>query len=131
MSGWTVYWVMQADAIRESIFGLAMVTGTGSAMALFVGLMLLSCPYGNDGQESFGRRVIWHALHWISPLCVLSALSLAFIPSTKTLCAVIAVPMVVNNETLQADSAEIYKLGMERLKEELGSDALQEQVERN
>lgn len=50
-------------------------------------------------------------------LCLIAAV--VTVPSTKTAAAMLTIPVIVSNETLQADASEIYSLGMERLKEVL------------
>lgn len=111
MSAWEVYWLMQADTICLGAPPTFIITGL--AGLLLVAFMYIECE----------KHVLATLLGF---LCVLSiAIGVAiglFMPSTKTLAAMYAVPLVVNNEQLQSDLTDVYTLGMERLKEVLETE---------
>lgn len=97
-------------------------------------VLLSAVPLAMSLDDSAGvpsRVAKWSELgFWSSLITVLSlSMALAFVPTTKTLCAIIAIPAIANNEQLQADASDIYRLGMERLKEELGAEVPVKQPE--
>jgi hypothetical protein len=118
MDAWDVYWVMQADSIR-SFLGAACVP-LSVIVALLGTFRIIMSDFTHPPEEIAAARPA------VTRIIVASGIALfflsagyAFAPTTKTLCACIAVPAIANNEQLQADATDIYKLGMERLKEEL------------
>ena len=120
MSPWTIYWVMQADSIRSVIGGLIAPSVFVFLISAFVSAMSSDESAGvPDAIAKWSRRFFAISL----PGTLLLSVAFGLAPTTKTLCAVIAIPAIANSEQLQADASEIYKLGMERLKEELSVEA--------
>lgn len=122
MSPWTVYWVMQADSI---CFAVSLLAAGFGFLAAFAGFWWMVATSESKPPTDFLDRMAARFV-WFLNVALMLLFILAFCPSTKTLCAVIAVPAIANNERLQADAADIYKLGMERLKEELGGNVTAE-----
>lgn len=118
MSPWTVYWVMQADSIKGLLIGGTIATWFACFIGVFAWFMSKDRHIGNPEINA----LIGKWIKRLFPAAIACSVAVTFIPDTRTLCAVIAVPAVVNNEQLQADAADIYRLGMERLKEELGAE---------
>lgn len=122
MSPWTVYWVMQADSLRGALVTPIVLSIVGALISGFVASMTVIDPLPDRGRND---RIHAKSRFWLSfsvTVFAIAGTAISFVPTTKTLCAVIAVPAVINNEQLQADAADIYRLGMERLKEELGAE---------
>lgn len=115
MSPWTIYWVMQADSIKDLLVFFT-ATSCVSILAGVVGWFMSKDECIGDPDVN---RLIGKWIKWLIPTAIVCSIGVTLFPSTKTLCAVIAVPAVVNNEQFQADAADIYRLGMERLKDEL------------
>lgn len=115
MSAWEVYWIMQADTIRHGvrICMVALVLPT-----IISGIMVVISVI-DDGESLNIHKLSRRSFFFSTILLILSTVGVIFIPSTKTLCAVYVVPVVINNETLHKDLGEVYELGMERLKEVL------------
>lgn len=120
ISPWTVYWVLQLDSIKTgvgvfSILGLVLI---GAAMAGILGISTM--PPVSDGDRCLASKHLPRlGRAWV--VCLALAASNMFLPTTKTACAILTIPAVANNETLQTDLTEVYQLGMERIKEELGA----------
>lgn len=115
-----IYWVMQLDSIRDGLLLQCILL----AVVSFVAITAACINILDETVDASKRQKIWltiNAIFWTG-LFSLSCVARTFIPSTKTACAMFAIPMVVNNETIQADSAEVYRLGMERLKEVLETE---------
>jgi hypothetical protein len=119
MDAWDVYWVMQADAIGVVAILLTVVLAIPVAIS---GGIWATCRAGESKDDKNAAAAAYAVFVRVAPAFVVTILAATFIPSTKTLCACIAVPAIANNEQLQADATDIYKLGMERLKEELGGE---------
>lgn len=116
MTAFQVYLVMQLDSASAAFFIAAIVSGLISLVTVVlagIGVADEDCPWHENtaGVKAFARTMaIVFAVFF-----VLAAAT----PSTKTACAMIAVPKIVNNEKLQGDMSDVYELGMQRIKDEL------------
>ncbi len=116
MSAWTMYWIMQATTISQALG----VAGGFTLLALvFFTIVSLVQFDSQDEDERKKGHVMWAIVRRFAWAPIVLIVAHTFMPTTKSLCAIIAVPMIVNDETLQADAAEIYRLGMAKLKDEL------------
>lgn len=117
MSPWVIYWVMQADEIRLCVELITAIC----AIVLVVGAV--SCVVCSAAPSSESERKIasWLRRRGFYPAVgfFVAILGVAFIPTTKSLCAILTIQVIANNETIQRDSREVYELGLERLKDSL------------
>lgn len=110
MNVWTVYWLFQLDTIRPvfGFFGTAfMIAGTAFGIACMIE----------------GPRWVAKILFPLAVLGSFMAITALFMPSTKTMAAIIVLPRIASAENLDIvakDGGDIYKLAMARLKESLG-----------
>ena len=110
---WTIYWVMQLDHL---VVFVGIVCGV---LGMTFGLSLLAIAmFTAEYEKSVQTGAIRLAKRVAFPFLIVGLTS-ALLPSTKTMCAVLTIPLVVDNEQLQGDATEIYQLGIERLKEVL------------
>lgn len=105
ISAWDIYWVMQLDTI-----GMAMGT-----ISVF-GLIVVAVVWGAAACEI---RRLWGYLVAVAVtgvwfVCLLAAI---FLPSTKTAAAMFVIPAVANNETIQKEAGDLYKLAKQALRE--------------
>ena len=56
---------------------------------------------------------------WLLLIFLTSLSLLLFLPSEKSMCKIIIVPKIVNNETIRSDYKELYGLAVDALKETL------------
>lgn len=117
ISPWTIYWVMQMDSIGEFVKSAAAVMAIPTVVFIVIKIINTVEPHSSREAEihTLSTRGILLCFPFWIPLVISSCL----LPSTKSMCAILTIPMVANNETLQADASEIYTLGMERLKDVL------------
>lgn len=115
LSAWDVYWVMQLDSINA---GAAIIGVFGTAFgAIGTGVFTVAVA---DGEEwappvlRLARRVLG-----VGVLCAIAAV---FLPSTKTAAAMIVVPAIANNQTLQREAGELYTLAKDALREAIKPD---------
>lgn len=116
MTAWEVYWLMQADKISDAAIGVAVASGVSFGVVGFLALLFSTGP--TEDITDVGKKLL-PPLKWLAATFVVFLPLSVFMPSTKTLAAMYAVPLVVNNEQLQSDLTDVYTLGMERLKEVL------------
>lgn len=110
ISPWDIYWVMQLDRIIDLFTGITIAGGVGALLALCM------TPVWVDGSMCAPKLRKWIVG---VPLAVLlfGAAGAAFIPSTKTAAAMIVVPAIANNETIQEEAGDLYKIAKEGLRE--------------
>lgn len=125
LSPWTVYWVLQLDLIRGTQEFLFIVLLFYTAGVCFTAV-LASC----DNEPGKAKNLFRHARN-IIPVAVVWCVFMTLTPNTKTMCAVLTIPAVANNEMLQRDATKIYELGMERLKEVLEIESVVNEDENN
>ncbi|NLA66736.1 MAG: hypothetical protein GX856_00535 [Gammaproteobacteria bacterium] len=127
-----IYIVMQLDTIGNTLTGMAtaaiLVT---AAMGIVATVMASADPeewtiprYKASAQRNLERApVVWG---WTVRLAVFAACPLTVLatvlPDSKTAAAMIVLPAIVNNESVQQESREIYELAKGALRELATSD---------
>lgn len=115
MSAWTVYWLFQLDSLNCFFSILAWL-----ALAGIIIFIILCGIVKSTGDKPVATL---YSLKLMVPIFVVSGLISTFIPTTKTMAAIIVLPRIVsaeNLDTVSNDAGDIYKLAMSRLKEALG-----------
>lgn len=117
----TIYWIMQLDRIAFTSRLLAVLLLVG-----FIVTALCWADFASDADWYEGRhrdRALEGARRFrrLSLACAISAVFLfftsAFIPSSKTAAAMVLIPAIANNETVQKEAGELYQLAKDGLKE--------------
>lgn len=85
ISPWIIYWIMQADSILSMIETVALIFTIIAILAL----IFMTCP--NSEIRRAARRVMVPCVFILS----ISGIGATFIPSSKTLATIIAVPTVI------------------------------------
>ena len=117
MNAWTIYWILQLDSIGE---GLAILILIGACLvgitAIFGTMQRSRCYREDDPDIASGKALQALAAKWAKPLAALFVLML-FIPSTKTVAAMVVLPAIANNETIRKESGELYDLAKQALRD--------------
>lgn len=124
MNAWTIYWILQLDSIN----GLAGIVAILSAIAfiiLFVGKKI-SADFAEIWADSPGHpeykryvakeRAATRALKPAAVCLAVFATVSAFLPSTRTAAAMVVLPAIANNETVQREAGDLYQLAKEALR---------------
>lgn len=117
----TIYWVLKLDDIQMVLGGLVMLTGLLTAALVITYLVTFSLQCDEND-----KKIAQQAKKYILPSCiafVLFSLAGTFLPSTKQMAMIKVIPMIANSEVvgeMSADAKEIYKLGINAIKESLG-----------
>lgn len=115
----TVYLVLQADQVLNicsSIVIIALILAGISTIVLMIAgpiLFFEEVPV-LDHINKFPYK------KHLAIILLIPVLILAFMPSTKTLAAMLIAPAIVNSSVVQKDLPELYTLGVEKLKEAMG-----------
>lgn len=115
MNAWTIYWILQLDTINSAFFWWPCLSLGVLAFLAFV----------SDGEAVFDssekRFYKWpKAVVWVS--AGMLAVSI-FIPSTKTVAAMVVLPAIVNNETIRKESGELYDFAKKALRDAMTDNA--------
>lgn len=119
ISAFTVYLVMQADAIGFSSCFAGCCFGLIGAL-----LWLFGMDYENEKQEKIGRA--------LAIFGVLTFVAGVLIPSTKTATAMLIVPAITSGEVIEMatpEARELYDLAKGALKS-FGADKCPKEVEK-
>lgn len=130
ISPWEVYFILQLDEIRGMFTFFAFMLGVGCFIAFFAGAILRD-NYPEHPSYASGKRlhdVIVPRLFFALLVC--GAIN-SFIPSTKTMAAVVILPAIVNNETVQKEAGDLYALAKQGLKELVTPDEPPTEEKRN
>lgn len=126
ISAWTIYWVMQMDNIA-SMFLVAAVVGGVAAILLWCiyNDAASSCPEewgSSDYRAKYQRKLdmapaLFKRARQITVLAALLFIVAYLLPSTKTAAAMLVIPAVANNETVQKEAGELYGIAKDALHE--------------
>lgn len=113
---WTVYFVMQADSILELLCGISLFSGFFSAISIAISVF---CFLEVSKKAGFRSSTIAVTLFLLSAG---SGIACGLFPTTKTAAAVLLIPAIANNETIQDEASEIYQIAKDALRE-IGKDS--------
>ena len=114
-----LYWILKLDDIRNLLIGCTIVLGFTSVVLIIMTITQFFddflCDYDDWRRSKVARLSVYAAL-----IVVVTALTL--LPSTKQMAAIKVLPAIVNSEAaknVSSDVKELYKLGVDALKEKL------------
>lgn len=119
-------WGIADDA--SNAFGLlAGLAGIASLFTFVIGLVEGEQRKYNTEEENAAAAVIrtnlWKYTRRLVGLFVFSLVATVLLPSSKTIAIMAVAPAIVNSEPLQKDVPELYKLGLDALKQKLSEVA--------
>jgi len=111
ISGADIYWITRLDAVIGLWVALGIIAAVMAFIACFEALW-----YFDDKESGKGWKGIKYGV-----LCTVLSLicwgGVAFTPSTKQMCAILAIPHVLNNERVQDLPNQVLDLAHEWIKE--------------
>lgn len=122
---WEIYWILQLDSINNMLNSL-LVLFLIACLGLWAAgiLMSFSNPDAWDAEanKASSRRMLamapvfrkW-ALRLTLFVCVPLLLAQMFIPSTRTVAAMVIAPKLINSPTIQHEAGELYDLAKQAL----------------
>lgn len=113
-----MYWITRLDGINS-------LGTTGILMSVAVAVIYV-CIFMNmaDGDNEEVVR-LWNLKgnkkfrRWVYALFALSIATVTFVPSTKEMAMIYAVPAIARSDFAREDLPELYDYGMDALKEQL------------
>lgn len=104
ISPWALYWILQLDTI-----------GMASSFIAFMGLFAVPFVWGFSIFE-VRNFLAYLASSVLTVVWVIAVMAAVFLPSTKNMAAIIVVPAIVNNATVQNEASEIYQLAKQAMR---------------
>lgn len=112
-----IYWILKLDNIVEMFIVFAIISILSSVITLGIWFVKREDCYDNEGADKcFKISVISFALF------ITFLMASTFIPSTKQMAIIKVVPTIAKSKVtkeLKGDAKEIYKLGVQSVKESL------------
>lgn len=105
---WEIYWVLQLDSLNGLFVSMAILGGMLSLL-LVMGAMLMA-----DDDPDVSKRCAWFAKLMVT-IFAIGVLGATFVPPTKTAAAMVVLPAIVNNPTVQHETGDLYKLAKQAL----------------
>lgn len=112
-----MYWITRLDGI-----------GVLASVALFVcivaaviyGCVIGGCAFSDDNiEEIWQTKLATSARRWILWVAGLSVATLVFLPSSKEMAMIYAVPAITRSDVVREDLPELYDYGVKALKQQL------------
>lgn len=122
MNVWTIYWILQLDSINAFMVAIMFVFLLATGFALMFGLLESSAgkvaPEMDVSKREAARGAALLAVSKKTAIpAILASIMVAFLPSTKTVAAMVVLPAIANNETIRKESGELYQLAKQALRE--------------
>jgi hypothetical protein len=114
----SIYWILKLDDIR-TLFIVLFLLFAISSVFLVVGA--ISAVIDKTGYVSLLKKAAIASF----TLCAIFGLALTFTPSTRQMAMIKVLPAVVNSEVvgeMSADAKEIYRMGINSIKEALSEN---------
>lgn len=112
-----IYWIVKLDNIVDMFIILAIISIINTLLSFFIWFSKSEdCCYNRDVGKWFKISVISFVLF------IAFLMASTFIPSTKQMAAIKTVPIIAKGEItkeIKGDAKEIYKLGVQYIKESL------------
>lgn len=110
-----MYWITRLDGINFA-FGLA--TFITIVASIITHVVVLGDTYTKEETAE-----AWHTYkktRWLSYLSIITCvLGLVFVPTTKEMAMIYAVPAITRSDFVREDLPELYDYGIDALKEQL------------
>lgn len=112
ISPWEIYLVMQLDSINGFFFTIALVLSIICCCALFAGALATGAGLSKytDDTEKRNWEVTKKITKKLGTIAFIAGLLCAVLPSSKTAAAMIVIPAVLNNQSVQVEAKELYAL---------------------
>ena len=116
-----IYWILKLDEIR-GVFVIGLIAvGVFSCLSLIAwGFQSIDASFDQENIErsKAARKYFFRS----AIIAALLSIPTSLIPSTKQMAMIKVIPMIANSEIvgeMSADAKEIYKLGINAIKEQL------------
>lgn len=117
----SIYWILKLDEIRGVFVVGSIVVGVFACLSLFAwGIHSMETIY--DQENCVGGKAARKYFFCSAIIAALLSIPVVLIPSTKQMAMIKVIPMIANSEIvgeMSADAKEIYKLGINAIKEQL------------
>lgn len=109
-----MYWLTRLTNIQTGVFAIGFLCLVLSLTAAAIGACVWCDGYGDNTKK--GRKAVMLSIPgWVLGIAFL--LGSVFVPTTKEMCAIKAIPVIVNNEQVQELPNKMVELANEWIEE--------------
>lgn len=117
-----VYWILKLDDIRGLMIAIAVIAALSSSV-FGTGIAFFWDAWNDEDKKrlSICKKCFFVLITVFS----VNALAITFMPSTKQIAMIKIIPAIANSEIaddIPKDAQDIYRLGVEAIKEQLTSE---------
>lgn len=110
-----MYWITRLDGIN-TLFGLT--TFITIVISIITHVVILGDTYTKEETAAEWHK--YKKARWLSYFSVIACvLGLVFVPTTKEMAMIYAVPAITRSDLVREDLPELYDYGIDALKEQL------------
>jgi len=116
ITSWQIYWFTRLDIIRCMAFIFAFFGSIAVVIAGFVSAVT------NNPSEEDDHIAATRIFKWSLPFFIFGIFTLSFVPSTKEVAAIWAIPKVINNPQVQSigtNTLNIAEIGVQYLRDKI------------
>ncbi len=116
ITSWQIYWFTRLDIIRCIAFIFAFLGFIAALISGFVSAVT------NDPREEDDHIAATRIFKWSLPVFIFGIFTLSFVPSTKEVAAIWAIPKVINNPQVQSigtNTLNIAEIGIKYLRDKI------------
>lgn len=116
-----MYWITRLDGIHNSAMALlaASVFIIIIAAVIFVSAASESAADFEDVKDMWASKFMKSSRRWLLSILISAILVQVFVPTTKEMAMIYAVPAITRSDLVREDLPELYDYGIDALKEQL------------
>lgn len=115
-----MYWITRLDGINGAITAILAVSIIITFIAAIVFFSAcIETAYEEEIEEMWHSKFAKNTRRWLFTLLATSVLALVFVPTTKEMAMIYAVPAITRSDFVREDLPELYDYGIDALKEQL------------
>lgn len=112
ISPFEIYLIMQLDDIKNALVGC---TAVGVATGVTLGLFLVMGLGDLHNNEKAANKALKSGVTFALFLGITAGFINMILPSSRTAAAMVLIPAIANNETIQREANDLYALAKEGL----------------
>jgi len=102
-----MYWLTRLTSVQAGVFAIGLFSLVLSLIATAIGACVWCDSYG-DNKKKGKKAVVLSIPGWV--LSVVFLFGSVFVPTTKEMCVIKAIPVIVNNEQVQELPNKVVEL---------------------
>ena len=117
-----IYLWQQLDTIHSQLFSLHLPIILLSLLGVFALAMFHDVDWASSDTKSAIRKKVWNTYKFfVFPYLIITQLISIFLPTSKTVAMMIAIPAIIDSKPVQKDLPDVYNMALEALKNQINS----------